>query len=224
MPNRTFCRDRIAERLKEMIIIISRSDTQSHTGFKGADPPRLVITNLGCWRWTGWVRGAIHDTLVLNDIYDTVEVDSVAFEYKPEIERFQAISGMAVWNHSGTMSDGFCAGQGGGTYPVFTEDSLLRINGLYPETALSTPYYGGNGRVGPDIPDEDLIVTYTCGGGSTLEIYTKADFWFDTFGSDHIVDESGDLIEGQSVYTYTGPGGEGAITHTYEWHFEAQRE
>ncbi len=55
---KTFCRDQKAERLEELVIIIGNSDWQNKSAVPAGRAPKLMVNNIGCWRWTGEARVA----------------------------------------------------------------------------------------------------------------------------------------------------------------------
>jgi hypothetical protein len=61
LPVKQFCRDAKSERIDDLYIVISNSnsrvpdsDTQEHDLTPPQDP-KLAVTNVGCWRWSGTV-------------------------------------------------------------------------------------------------------------------------------------------------------------------------
>lgn len=55
-PRKFFCRDKVAERIEELVLIVSNSDPDPNAApavIPANDPFELSASNVGCWKWQG---------------------------------------------------------------------------------------------------------------------------------------------------------------------------
>ena len=84
---RFLCRDRIAERVDEVLVVISNSQFQDREAiYRTPAPLAVAASDIGCWRWTGTVTGSLRHTFDSEYFDSDEQVDvsvDVAFEAQP---------------------------------------------------------------------------------------------------------------------------------------------
>jgi hypothetical protein len=210
-----FCRDKAAERIEDLVIIISNSSLYNTLSIDYGSP-ELIVTNVGCWRWTGTVTTVAQ--YVGTDITETSTVNftftnlASSGTYFPE--------GSVNWSHTGTW--GACTGQANGSY-TFTSDELIGsmlVNGYWDWDEQGAPYQG---RVYSPYADQSwtgYTIPYICpdpNDNFDMDGITTL-LWDAELVNYFRVNSDGITIEGTNTFNWPD------VTETYEWHFEAQRE
>jgi hypothetical protein len=161
-PYATFCRDVTAERIEQLVIIVSNSELTDRIGLvtPPGQEPRLSVSNLGCWQW----KGTTQYTVVANDDSqsDNAEVTwtRVDSSQVPPRVTYQPSGGISV-----TMG-GTCSG--GGSFPIATLGSVLETYNFTPLDAASIRSYKGQSY-------DPTMVNITCKGKPGL---TFVGSWF----------------------------------------------
>ena len=206
-----FCRDNLAERIDELLLIISNSDKDRERKLKPiALTPIVWASNMGCAKWQGTT------TLTENLGDSTLTVSANATWTPSELQPEQPST--ILYKAEGTQNwsvTGQCSGSG--TVPIQSEFSaLLTFNFIPPESTFSRAYTGT-----ADDPGQDITVN--CGRLGTREITLG---WFSAPllplvpglpGARFVrVKESGKVIDDSDTPPDT--------RQTFQWHFEAKRE
>jgi len=218
------------ERLEELVIIISNSEWRKQyreREFPAYENPKLVATNIGCWRWTGSTTSTEQVTGQVTGGTTITTTQDVVFErYRfPELpdgtlskEGYAVIGGTGNWRFSGYISD--CQGQGSGSLPLIAAETKgwigLEIENYVTSGVAHRAYYG-NVVADPNVPGAGII-TYSCRDGRNIDTPYNMGSWWSTNLQPFKVSEDGKTIDG--TLTLTGIAG----STKYQWHFEAQRE
>ncbi len=130
-----FCLDVVAERLDELVIVISNdSPTQDVTGLPDTLSPRLSASNVGCWRWQGTSSVTTHTTSVSPATVGDVTADAtVTFERQPPNPLAPAGNTVLFWVQDGSatgMSTSVygCTASESGAGPMAMTDGSLTVN------------------------------------------------------------------------------------------------
>jgi hypothetical protein len=210
-----FCRDRVDERLEELVIIYSYSEWQDRTSAAEPDSDvHLEVSNIGCWRWAGEVTVTAHHADDL-DIYDQTETQSssdVVLERFPtdgSSHWYAPASGTVRWTHNGRLND--CTGEASGTYTLPSTTDVVTTALLIDQ---SQRHYYGLGIV-PTGAIPEMI--YDCPSGVTQLAPTLISAWL-FIPRYEMLPTNGVAITG----TRTEVSGD--TTYTWSWRLEAQRE
>jgi hypothetical protein len=220
--SQSFCRDRRAERIEELLIILTNSNWEdpNHV-LKAYSPMRLVATNVGCWRWRGTTRSSwahkrsetvnAKATLVLELRRGVDEPNTNA-----EVENYQVLSGTAVaWVT--TTPGATCHYSSGEVWQDLTRvDAYINLHTT--DTGNFRRLYYGAGGI-------NFHSTYdlTCDGPPIQKDWTNAMFlatggpaqkWY--------VSANGRTMD-ETVTYWLEPDTQDCLV-TSEWHFTAERE
>ena len=137
-PSHAFCRDVAAERIEELVVIISNS--QFLDPGKRAKPPgqapRLSVSNMGCYKWKGTMSMTLPATSTLK-----ADVTDVTWTREPAAPGDPTVSYLATGSLTSTLT-GECHGTSG---PVAIQSFLTRMftdNYVPPDSAGRRAYWG----------------------------------------------------------------------------------
>ena len=208
LPYLAFCRDMLAERIDELVLIVSNSDykDQSRTVKPPGMAPLVWVSNMGCWQWVG--TATYTDTLgtliSATATWTRVAASQPApfVSYKPEGTENWSVTGMCT---------------GSGTLPILPEISSLLTYNFTPRTSSFRRVYvavGGDTRQ----------VSLTCPGPTTVPMGLIA--WLivplppvtaGIPGARFVkVNSDGTIMDD----SYTPPDSD----WTWKWHFEAKQQ
>lgn len=151
LPYKTYCRDMTAERIEELVLIISNSDFKSRDRKLEAPglQPVLFATNMGCWQWKGTAHyddgpgGLTVDTTVTWTRAETSQtVPAIAYE----------ATGTIVWK----VKNDACSG--GGTLPIAGFSTMSTYNFITSRGSFHRSYHAAGA--------ENQITSITCGAGT----------------------------------------------------------
>jgi hypothetical protein len=181
---KTFCRDRQAERLSLLVLIISNSEWRKRNHVLQAPrETRLRVTNTPCQEWTGSIRGTHRfESRALNFTERTVA--EVTFTYRGPwwnpigqpagvsmelpLARFAADRVSVKWKHTGKLWRGgtsFCRAAASGS---FTGAGSVIVD-VY---GAGRQQYRGSG-----LAFEDAPVAYRCANGTSVDVDETAGWW-----------------------------------------------
>ena len=214
-PAKFFCRDLAGERIAEMVVIISNSEWQDRTKtLHPASDPRVSMTNVGCWRWTGSVSMTAHQLAepIIN-ITETVSVSGLVFDnnnFQPRSDSitYNASAGTASWRHTGVV--GMCRADKTGSYAV-KDNGFIDIGPVY-DARTRAQYQAFGGRPA----SVDSTIPYTCDDGSTQPVQMINPFWMVINGE--TVNNAGNLVGSKS---WTDTSGK---EFTMTWNLTPQRQ
>ncbi len=150
-PYALFCRDLNAERLQELVIVVSNSRLDDSAGsFKPPGmAPVLWVSGIGCYQWKGSASYTVAapSSTQANTVPDLV-FTRVASQPPPSIDYLPA------GNVTVTMG-GSCSG--GGTVPVTGQPNMLTTYNFLPADSPAVQSYNGQGL-------ETATVGVTCDG------------------------------------------------------------
>ncbi len=129
-----FCRDLTAERISELVLIISNSEFASRDR-KLESPglaPVLFVSNMGCWRWKGTAN---YDDGVSTTVRATVTWTRVAGPATSPSISYEA-EGNATW----AVSNPACSGNG--SFPLTGFNTLTSYNFITPAGSFHRSYVG----------------------------------------------------------------------------------
>jgi hypothetical protein len=222
---KAFCRDMRAERIEELIIIVSNGEWEDRDHvFQPAKPPRLIATNIGCWRWQGTVSLDQHSWgtelgLFSHDMHYNIQSE-VLFERvrldEPLDDRYvvlELLEGIASWTHSGTTTypGAHCTGTGGGSF-------ALQTGSLHVHSFDSSRDYAGRGYTATH-QETPYLCTGPGGSWTSSEPGVPAE-WFNTYedSSPYKSVNSDGAISGSRTINRAG------LRETQQWHFQPLRE
>ena len=208
-PFVTLCRDVLAERIDELVLIISNSEfkTRDRKLKPPALAPLLWVSNMGCWRWKG--TATFTDDCGLT-ISTNVTWTRPAASLGPPFVYYQA-EGTENWSSSGDCCNG------SGALPILPELAKLFTYNFTPTQGSFHRSYWGAG-----VDNRD--VTTICPGPPAISFqYGLAAWLFHPvqpiqpglpFSRFLLVNANGRVMDD----SFTIAGDE------FKWHFEAQRE
>jgi hypothetical protein len=224
-----FCRDLEAERVEELIIVISNDEWQDRSHkLEPAKPPRLNVTNVACRGWEFEGKATLVGSGPEYSKNDTATVKAT-FMRQPfgdesgasSIDNFQVVEGTGTWSHSGQWVN--CGGSGGGSWEVTGGyHTNLFIFAKATDHSTSSEYVAGDRRYsattveGVDKRDQ-LSVEYTCTSGNSYKLPSEsANSWFTTETEPtQEVSDDGKTIKGS--YTRTDVSDDLTNVYTWEW-------
>lgn len=245
IQKKTFCRDKPAEDVEELVIVISNSKFTDRThvlsdiNSSGGPPTQLKVSALGCSPWIGSVQFNYTDTFdepgSQITVSETASAIDVVFEFVDGDEdsaNYKATGGVVNWRHTGTASFGFgavqCAGEAAGAFLASAEFSTLWVAKLDPPIGDdSTWFYSGKGLVA-NYPQQVVVpIDYACNVGGRYPPTHQLKFlnWLETNPSimprdiDHklIPDAEGNLV-------MRGSSNFGGGRYTWSWEFKQTRK
>jgi hypothetical protein len=160
-PFVAFCRDVLAERIDELVLIISNSEKDLFRTLKPVDlAPVLWTSNMGCFKW----EGKSTHTEERTDLDSTVTVSANVTWTRADM---QPNPSLTLYHAEGTQSwkvTGQCSGSGTSLIDS-TFSALLTFNYIPAESAFNRAYAGEGDDSGPD-------VTVGCGerGPATISL------------------------------------------------------
>ncbi len=207
-PYVTLCRDELAERIDELVIIISNSEFKERDRKlkPAAMSPLLWVSNMGCWQWKGTTTYS--DPFGAN-VSATATWTRAEESQSPPFVLYKA-AGTLNWNFAGACS-------GSGTLPIMPELSFLF-------TYNYTPSQSSFRRVSNAIGAGTTPVSVSC-PPNPAPVQAGVPAWinfpplplFDGIPGARFVKVSADGKTMDDSYTQIG----GAV---WQWHFEAQRQ
>jgi hypothetical protein len=218
LDSKAYCRDLRSERLEELVIIISNSEWQDRGHvLNPPTAPRLVVTDIGCWRWTGEATGAYAGSDFTVTTKTSATFERHLFENVPPgmtAQIYYLVDGNMEIRISGANKYGCTAEGGPMVVPLQNLSGELSVYNYSLEGLHHRSYFGLG-----DADDFKLPVTVTCEHGSYTREWVSATWLFTAspaplFGSD------GATMEGASTVVVTQDGRTG--THT--WRFKAETE
>jgi hypothetical protein len=191
-PWRTFCRDVAAERLTELIVVVSngRADKrfiESPPIFEPDQSSRLWVSDMGCYRWQG-TMSLEHNR---ENFHLTIDAENVLLERDPATLapygpngaiNFVVMGGQMRWDLSN--SDDLCTEEGEGTTAIERSLAITTMNFV-----VEGPWYrSGGGQItgaeGKDIP-------ITCGGEQQIPSHFVPTIGLPPDGSPGKIDDGG---------------------------------
>ncbi len=155
-----FCRDKPAEDVEELVIVISNSEFKNRSHVLSdvgnfVNPAELKVFALGCEPWIGSVEFSYTNSLQVlgarEDVTETATGTNIVFDLvDPENGTYRATSGLVTWNHAGSFSGGGleCSGEATGTFLVAAGESQMTVTTFSPPVGDdSTLFYSGIGEV-----------------------------------------------------------------------------
>lgn len=226
---KSFCRDLKAERLEELVIILSNHEwNDQNDKLKPAFAPRLNVTNIGCrgWEFSGevtyrWFPRFVNIT--------TTETLTGTFQLEPLLTDnsggpflwYALYEGSGKWSHNGR--DGTCTVRGDGSFTFNLHGHTRLYLWLFAtDDATATTYQPGR-RGYTGIGTRDRIIqagTYSisCPGSSRTVPYQLLPNWFTTeTESTQQISSDGTTITG----FYDDPENTGFSTLRWEWTMNA---
>ena len=200
LQKKTFCRDKPAEDVEELVIVISNSKFSDRThvlsdiNSSGGPATQLKVSALGCNPWIGSVQFNYTETFDAPGsritVLETASVSNVVFEFVDGDEdgaTYKATGGVVNWRHTGTASFGFgtqqCAGEAAGAFLVSAGFSTLDVSKLSPRLGDdSTLFYKGQGVVS-NYPQQVVEpIYYACNDGARYPPINQLRFlnWLET--------------------------------------------
>jgi hypothetical protein len=231
---RVYCRDLKAERVEELMIVISNSEwkDRSHV-LKPAYPPRLNVTNVACrgWKFEGTAHMDYADEF--GQLDETTRVSGTFLRLRQAgddggartMEMYQMSGGQGSWTHTG--SDILCAGSGSGSFtPTGGSHATLLLRPFATDT-IAVDYEAGNRRYhgfGSEGPGVFLAqhVTYICADGTMPEvnIATVAHWFLTETVPTQQVSADGKTIKGAFTFTEEGDSFRPVVIE-YAWEMTA---
>jgi hypothetical protein len=207
--NATFCRDMLAERLTDLVLIISNSEFKERE--RRAKPPGMTplvwASNMGCWKWTG--TSTKTDALSGEVTTGGVTWTRASSSQDKPIVTYNA-KGNILWSFSG-----FCGGSG--TLPILGA----------PHSSMTTynfiPREGSRNRTYAITGNENRVVNLMCPNG---ELPTLLGPWLQTppeplpgfpFPGATYLHVSGDGRAMEAAYIVNS-------FQQWKWKFKAERE
>jgi hypothetical protein len=227
---KSFCRDLIAERVEELVVVISNHEWQDPAHkLQPAKPVRLNATNIACrgWEfegtatWTGTGdQYSVEDTATVNATFTRAFLTESPIS---SLDFFQVTEGTGTWSHTGHFVN--CAGTGGGTFEVSGGNNTgLYVLAKATDHATSTEYMPGDRRYsglgGEQTQVDKLEITYHCNSAHPpyQVVSASAVNWFLAeliTDMDQLVSEDGKEIKGSR--TEVDDDGMHVDTKTWEW-------
>ncbi len=210
---RQFCFGKPAEKLEQLVIVISNSEYQdrNHVLFSVPDP-WLEVSTLGCDRWVGTFKSTYTQSGAMGDFTES-STATVTFELDPDLlhpalppRYWMSTSGTVNWTHKGSFS-GLCSGQGSGSYQLGLRDATLE---MWDDGSPRLRYAG----LGQTPPGMNITVPYICEDAGTFPFWTGGgvNHWFGTDLEDFWLQPDGSIKDKR---TSTDPNG--FFTQTWEW-------
>lgn len=212
LPYVTFCRDMLAERIDELVLIISNSEFKDRERkLKPPDmAPVLWASNMGCWQWKG--------TATLNAVSPDgsgMRISTNATWTRPDASQgppfvLYKAEGTQNWSISGACS-------GSGTLPILPEFSFLFTYNFTPSQGSFHRTYAGQAA-------DPRLVPVVCRDAGSLQVGLLAWLSFPVqpllpgIPGTRFVRVNADGRVMDDSHTMIGGGQE------WKWHFEAQRE
>jgi hypothetical protein len=215
-PVRTFCRDTLADRVEEVIIITSNSVPETDHKIESPEfpfGPKMFVSDIGCWRWEGTISSVVHGegwemTTTVNDVVlQRDEAQSFPFT-APYGVNYIPVSGTMDWSHTGSIGD--CAVNGSATGMTLVEQHSLQtiidiISGPFARAASGSFY-----------PQQTFVTyTMTCPGDPPEQAEWPPGISFPPSAEAFKLDD-GSVISGSMHHESSNTD--------FTWHFEAQRE
>jgi len=210
---RQFCFGKPAEKLEQLVIVISNSEYQdrNHVLFS-VPPPTLEVSTLGCDRWIGTFKSTYTQNGAMGEFTES-STATVTFELDPDLlhpflppRYWMSTSGTVSWTHKGTFG-GQCSGQGSGSYQVGLREATLEI---WDDGSPRLRYVG----LGQNPPGSNITVPYSCPDVGTFPFWTggAVNHWFGTDLDDFWLQPDGSIKDKR---TFIDPNG--FATQTWEW-------
>jgi hypothetical protein len=205
LPYVAFCRDTLAERIDELVVIISNSEFKDRE--RKLKPPDLApvlwVSNMGCWRYKGTVSYTDGDGVTISTSVKWTRPDE---PMTPPFVNYKA-EGTESWSSSGSS----CAGSG--TLPILPDLSTLFTYNFTPSQGAFHRSYWGSGI-------DTRQVTTVCAMG-TFQLSLSAWLFQPIQSIEPVpfsrilqVNSNGTVMDD----TFTIP------EDVWRWHFEAERE
>lgn len=177
----SFCRDASEERLTDLVIVISNSSQDNPISMEGTFAPRVRVSDIGCWRYSGQASmemtgqgegGAFVDNQVLTDV--TFERTDVHPNIPYPFLRYQVASGQLERTYDYQSTKGDCIGLGRVSSPLGPRNKY-ELSILYGAVnGNSARRYGGNSN-----SDVGVNVNFQCDAAVTSLIPALPWFYTD---------------------------------------------
>jgi hypothetical protein len=230
-PAVAYCRDLKAERVEELMIVISNSEwaDRAHV-LSPARPPRLHATNVACRGWTleatmaGTTKGPSKNQT------NAVTTTATLLRYVPPGDRYhgdlyKVTSGTVRWSHTGTESN--CSGKGEGSYSAV--NPLIQAE-LYVESfniAYLPPFVFGSRKyeaTGAWSGSGPPLVAYHCPNNQVFDHIPHVTLWLQTNHQgkfEQTISADGTTLEGQNTMPPMTDGVATTTIWSYKWKFVA---
>lgn len=223
------CRDLRAERVEELVLIISNHEFQdrNHT-LRGEDSPLLNFTNVACRGWQAEVElkmtvggsyVTVDETVKSTATFERIRSDFGAWF----AESYRVKQGTATWQHNGTFGD--CGGSGGGLYPLadpvdstytslqLGQYALDNVGGRW-EFSSARRYLVAAGAPGQG----EVEVLYRCRTGESFMQPGSHSVWILSYDDGPLHDASSDGTKLEGTFTETSRESQGSVTtSTWTW-------
>lgn len=228
-----FCRDLVAERVEELVIVISNDEFKDRTHkLKPTKPARLNATNVACRGWeyegTATWKGSGDEYSI--DDSSTVKATFMRVPFgdasgASAIDHFQVVEGSGTWTHTGSHVN--CGGESGGSFTMTGGNSTnLFIFTKATDLGSSSEYIEGDRRYSgfgtePVADHPDMLVDYTCTSGNpSQKPAMSALSWFktETLATQQV---SADGITITGRYTDTRTTNFTSDVYVWEWTMKA---
>lgn len=235
VPFRTFCRDKTAERIQEVVMIFSNSDIENQGNPlkpQGVDP-FLFFSNIGCWKWRGEVHFVDNDNGVKRELDVTATWEAIGPFFDKTGSRttligtsYRISEGSLDWQISGTDSSGCTYSGSRKGVSLGTLSSVPSALNFYQNYnyVVDVPGYRSTLLTGflVDGTGAPIIATITRICSSSADVLfdpISPVFSVVTGSPNSMVDAGGTLISGNQS---DAKGGKGTVTGL--WNFIAERE
>lgn len=226
-PWRSFCRDVKAERVEELMIVISNNEWQNRNHkLHFTKPPRLIATNVACRGWDFTVTAKMTES---GDTFNSQEETVTTGRWLRDIldgddgmgrpfEHYQAKDVKATWKHTGT--EGGCSGSGSGSVTLPGADQTwltIWTTGLDLTGRTYVPGRRVYNGFGTDVEVwGNVTVPYNCGDDSFPRSLVTLGHWFRTETvPTQSVSADGKEIKGTFVEIETDEGYNRTLTYTW---------
>jgi hypothetical protein len=212
LQTKAFCRDVADERIEELALFYSNSDSKRPSEPLALDPaPMLSVSNVGCWRWQGSTsieeqaadgtsssRSSTTATVTFERWRPTATPNGV-----PGTELFQAIAG-TVNGSSTTVQGCTTTGMGGGIIPMGVASGSIEV-WLGLDLDMGMPLRTVIGSGGTEHPTH---IVFSCPGADPIPIEgTMAWPWLELPQPDEqkVEVKTDGTIQGSYTRTFTMP-------------------
>jgi hypothetical protein len=223
LPARIFCRDLASERLQTLVVILSNAsiETTSAVYVRGAYPPLLFASNVGCgpwqvdatltYQWGDLVTEQMSVTGVLLDPISNGTYDANT----PLFIDYHATAGGFAWSASG--NDQGCSYSGAFSAPSTSAMSSFQV---LPWILSGVGYRGISSLLFWEWLQPEFVLSEVCPQGSAMTLWNAAQFFLPAIpaytwarvapdGRSITIDASA-IVEGRKL--------------TGTWHLHAQRD
>ncbi len=179
-PIKFFCRDKIAENVEELVIVLSNGQWKERSKMlkPQGEPPILAASNAGCFRWKGtvtttteshhidghsFIKSSMHSTITWDQAPPLTPVPDMAFRNPAYVF---VPTGTVAWKYDdevwGDEMSLLCVGKGEATIPITTvirdyyiEENFLHLSAGAVYTGPRNRLYHAHGRMPKIAPITD---------------------------------------------------------------------